>query len=81
MQMRKGHYQQQNLDQEVISLGEEEGNSIWGMENPPEDGLGTPRCFQESSGLNIQNAKNYFKVSISYDQDTLDSSENMERIY
>lgn len=72
MQMRKGHYQQQNLDQEVISGQEEEVNSIWGMKNPPEDSLGTPCCFQESSSLNIQNAKNYFEVSISYDQATLD---------
>lgn len=45
--MKKGHYQQKDLDQEVISVGKEEGNSMQGMEDPLEDSLETPRYFQE----------------------------------
>lgn len=47
MQMKKGHYQQKDLDQEVISVGKEEGNSMQGMEDPLEDSLETPCYFQE----------------------------------
>lgn len=39
-----------------------------GNENPPEDSLETPHYFQERSGLNIQNTKNYLEINIPYDQ-------------
>lgn len=45
--MKKGHYQLEKLNQEALSVGEEEGSSIQGEENPVEVSLGTPYYFQE----------------------------------
>lgn len=45
MQMKKGHYQQEKLNQEALSVGEEEGSSVQGVESTTEDSLGTPCYF------------------------------------
>lgn len=47
LQMKKGHYQQEKLNQEALSVGEQEGSNIQGEQNPIEDSLGTPCYFQE----------------------------------
>lgn len=70
--MKEGHYQQEDLDQEMISGGGEEGNSMQGMENPCEDSLETPHYFQDSGDLKIQNTKNYLEINTSYDQARFD---------
>lgn len=70
MQMKKGHYQQKDLDQEVISVGKEEGNSMQGMEDPLENSLETPCYFQEDQwSKQPKYIKKKIRNNISNDQD------------
>lgn len=60
MQMKKGHYQQEKLNQKALSVGEEKGSSVQGKEKPIEDSLGTPSYFQEEHWSKQSKYKNLF---------------------